>query len=289
MSAAGLATPPAPPSQPDIKMDIINVRLQGAREAINRSRIAFLAATIASLSIFITEWNAYISWYRRFPLRLAFPANPVTEETFKKVLQQYVESRVINISLLGIHVGVSDLAALGTLALFVFVIWLFFSVRRENHAIGTLLVDTVEAPEDLRRYVYYGVASFLIFTTSTSVDEPIATLDREKLRRMRDIPPGFASRLLRRAVESLFLLPALVSLSTIVFDLLSVYVLEAALGYPHAPLRYGGLEPHSRIQLVIMEAIALGFSVPTAYLCVKILSFEVAVSAIIRVYSEKLR
>src|SRR5882672_4407019 len=136
----------------DTKALVLATRLHGSREAITRSRLAFLATTIASISIFIAEWNAYLSWYRRFPLKLEFPKNIVTEEAFRRVIQQYAESRVITISLLGIHIGVSDLAVLGTFALFVCSIWLFFNVRRENHVIGTLLVDTFGEDSDLRRY-----------------------------------------------------------------------------------------------------------------------------------------
>jgi hypothetical protein len=273
----------------DLTTSVLTVRLQGAREAINRTRLAFLIATIASLSIFITEWNAYLSWYRRFPLKEIFPGNPVTDEVIRKVLQQYVESRVITISLLGIHVGVSDLAVLGTLALFVCSIWLFFSIRRENHAIGSLLMDTLEASQEVRKYVYYGISSFLVFATSTYIDDPISTLDKKKREQVLDKPQSFASRFLRFALATLFVLPALISISTIVFDILSVYVLQAAFAYPHEPLGLKVLGIHYSIRLLIMELVGIGFFIPTAYLCAKILRFLDSISRIVREYSQGLQ
>src|SRR6266404_5347203 len=107
------------------EMAVIKVRLKGSIEAVKRARLAFLASTVASLAVFITEWNAYLSWYRRFPLKEKLPDNEVTREAFKYVLQEFVESRVITISLLGIRVGVSDMAVLGSLTLLV------FSIRSE--------------------------------------------------------------------------------------------------------------------------------------------------------------
>jgi len=263
------------------------MRLQGARDAINRSRFAFLAVIIASLSIFIVEWNAYLSWYRRFPLRQAFPKNEVTAEAVRKVLQTYVESRVINISLLGIHIAVSDLAVLGTLALFVFSIWLFFCVRRENHTIGTLLIDTAEENEEVRRFIFYGISPFLIFTTSTSNDAPISSLDKKVLREELEKPQNLPSKLLRYALVGLCLLPALVAISTVIFDVLSVFWIHAAFSdYPHLPLGFGGLARADKIRLIIMDVIGLLLSIPTAYICIKILKFEESLGTILRSYAQ---
>jgi hypothetical protein len=114
----------APPLSSDLELAAINTRIAGCTEAVKRARIAFLASTIASLAIFITEWNAYLSWYRHFPLSQSMPTNEVTREAFKDVLQQFVESRVITVSLLGIRVGVSDMAVLGSLTLLVCTIWI---------------------------------------------------------------------------------------------------------------------------------------------------------------------
>ena len=272
----------------DNKALVIGTRLEGAREAIKRSRLAFLATTIAAISIFTTEWNAYLSWYRRFPLKTAFPNNPVTEDAVRRVIQQYIESRVITISLLGIHIGVSDLAVLGTFALFVCSVWLFFNVRRENHLIGTLLVDTADEDVHLRRYVYYGISSFLVFTTATLSDEPIASLSKKEMEDQKNRPQSLSSKFFRKALSGLFIFPALVAFATIVFDILSLYVFPSVLGFPHDPLGYGALERRWKVQLVIMQVIALGFSMPTAYVCFKIPEFEKSIATLLQKYCHTL-
>ena len=86
---------------------------------------------------------------------------------------------MITVSLLGIHVGVSDMAVLGSLTLLVCSIWLFFTIRRHNHSVGNLLRDTKEIPQQARRFVFYGVSAALVFTTVTSYDEAISSLSGE--------------------------------------------------------------------------------------------------------------
>ncbi len=210
------------------EMAVIKVRLKGSIEAVKRARLAFLASTVASLAVFITEWNAYLSWYRRFPLKEKLPDNEVTREAFKYVLQEFVESRVITISLLGIRVGVSDMAVLGSLTLLVFSIWLFFSIRRHNHATGSLLRDTRNLELSVKRLVYYGVTSFLVFTTVSSYDEAIGTLE--------DMPSTREARLSRGVVTLLFYLPALVIVLTILADVLSM---PLKLCFPILTTRWG--------------------------------------------------
>src|SRR5260370_12604192 len=111
------------------------------------------------------------------------------------------------------------MADLGSLSLLVFSIWLFFSIRRHNHSTGTLLRDTKDLEPVIKRFVYYGVSSFLVFTTITSYDAAIATLEEEPVTR--------EARLSRNIVTILFYLPALVIALTVLADVLSVYVFNA--------------------------------------------------------------
>ena len=104
----------------------IRLRVEGAREATQRARRAFLVSTIASLAIFITVYNTYISWDRRFTFFENFPKSEVTQEVFKQLVRQYADSTAFNVPLLGIHVAVSDLAILGSVALWVLSVWFFF-------------------------------------------------------------------------------------------------------------------------------------------------------------------
>ena len=257
---------------------IIQVRVQGSVEAVKRARFAFLVSTVASLAIFITEWNAYVSWYRHFPLRETFPPNEVTKEAFKYVLQQFVEDRVVTVALLGIRVGVSDMAVLGSLTLLVCSIWLFFSIRRHNHSVGSLLRDTKSLSPIVRRLVYYGVSASLVFTTVTSVDAAISSLESE--------PSGKEAKLTRFVVIVLFYLPAIVIGITIAADVASVLWLPAVFSFPHGPLGFSTSSLKLRVQFVAMELGAMAIGIPTFLLCRRIIDFEQSTATILKEYSQ---
>ena len=260
------------------ELAVVQVRVQGSVEAVKRARFAFLVSTVASLAIFITEWNAYVSWYRHFPLREAFPPNDVTKEAFKYVLQQFVESRVVTVALLGIRVGVSDMAVLGSLTLLVCSIWLFFSIRRHNHSVGSLLRDTKDFPSIIRRLVYYGVSASLVFTTVTSVDAAISSLEAQ--------PSEKEARLTRSVVVVLFYLPAIVIGITIMADLASILWLPAVFSFPHGPLGFSTSSLRVRIQFIAMELGAMAIGIPTFLLCRRIIEFEQSTATILREYSQ---
>jgi len=256
---------------------VLQFRIQGSAEAVKRSRLALLVSTIASLAIFITEWNAYLSWYRHFPLAESFPKNEVTHEAFRNALQQFVESRVITVSLLGIRVGVSDMAVLGSLTLFVCSIWLFLSVRRHNHLVGSLLGDTKDLPLPVRKLVFYGVSAYLLFTTMTQYDAVISTLDEDR-------SPGGTR--LSRLVIALFYLPVVVIAITILADFLSVFFFNAVLSFPHQPLGFASLDLTRKIQFIAMEVIALAIGIPTLFLCRRIIGFERSTANVLREYAK---
>jgi hypothetical protein len=133
-----------------IDRDAIKVRIEATRDATSRSRFALLASTVAALSFLIAEFNAYISWNRDFALadKFARPDTP-TGIAQRRLLDDWVSSSSMNVSLLGIHVNTSDATILGGIALFFLTLWLFYSVRRENRLVGTLLRNTKDANLEL--------------------------------------------------------------------------------------------------------------------------------------------
>lgn len=181
---------------------------------------------IAALAIVITLWNAYVSWDRRFAFQ-PLPDNPTTQALVLRTLQQWADSQVITVSLLGIHIGVSDLAILGTVALLVCSIWLFFCMRRYNHGSGRLLLETQDDERlERRRLVYYGLTSHLVFTTISEDHSAIDTLAQEpRLGGGTAKLNPISGRLLRWATAILFMLPAIASSAVVCFDVLSCYVL----------------------------------------------------------------
>ncbi len=248
----------------DVLLEDIKTRIEAVRDAIKRSRLAFLVCNVGSASVLLAAWNAYFSWYRYFAIKTSFATNPVTEEVQKELLKGWVDSHVITISLLGIRIGVSDLALVGSVALFVVTAWYFYSVRKENHLIGVLLRDTQHTEAQIRRYVYHGVSAYMVFITMTFDDTPI-----------RNLGPGGQQKaifFLRPAMKILHFLPALVIAVLIAMDFLTVWWLPAAFRFPHDPLR-GQLSGPEWLQFGIMEASAFAFLVLTCVLSKRSVEF----------------
>jgi hypothetical protein len=263
-------------SEPDVLLlEDIKTRIEAIRDAIKRSRLAFLILNIASASVLLAAWNAYFSWYRSFALSSAFADNPVTNEAQKELLRGWVESHGISISLLGIRIGVSDLAYVGSIALFVGAAWFFYSARKENHLIGVLLRDTQCTQAELRRLVYHGVSGYMLFITMTLDDTPIRNLAGGGQQK--------AILFLRPAMRVLHFLPALVIAFMVAIDLFTMWWLPAAFRFPHDPLRGRLLYP-DRIQFWVMEATAFGFFLLTYFLSKRSAEFAEATRSILIEY-----
>jgi hypothetical protein len=260
----------------------IRLRVEGAQEATQRARRAFLVCIIASLAIFITIYNTYISWDRRFPLLENFPKNDVTKEVFKQLVRQYADSTAFNVPLLGIHVAVSDLAFLGSLALLILSVWFFFSIRRENHTIVDLLRDTEQAPPDIRWYVFHGIHSFLVFTTLAPGDSPNSTPDPPERRKIDD---------LRWVVTLLIYLPAGV-VAIVLFAIFLAWVwFRSVASYPHdQPLMYMLKDDlRTKLMFYITETLGALMCAGTAYLCYKIDRFQKRTADKLWEYREQIR
>src|SRR5256885_5750853 len=142
----------------------LQIRLESIRDGEARSRLAFIVATVISLSLLIVGWNAYLSWYRtNYALMPDLRGNDLEKYLQKELLSQWVKGRAINVSLLGIQVMISDAHVLGSVALFVTSIWFFLSVRRDNHSIGLLLRETQGAADAQRRLIFREIVSCLVF------------------------------------------------------------------------------------------------------------------------------
>ena len=93
------------------------VRIAAARDAQNRTRLAFLVATIVAVAIGISEFNSSFSWYLWFAQENGFAENQITREVQKDLLQEFVKGNRMTISLLGVNFGMSDAAVIGSIAL----------------------------------------------------------------------------------------------------------------------------------------------------------------------------
>ena len=253
----------------------IQTRLQAVKEAQTRTRLAFLASTIASLSVLIAGWNAYFSWTRAFMLSNEFSKNGFTEAIQRETIKELLEAQVISISLLGVHLRVDDFAVLGSVAMMVFSTWMFYCIRRENHNLGTLLRDTQSDALEVRQWVYYGIASSTVFTTITHQDRPIRDLSKGPVQEKSVL-------FLRPLLTVLWFLPALAIISIFAMDLYSLYA-PTYYAIPHTPLRYA--KSFNAVKFYLWETPLLVCGLPTIALCWKVKQFSQATSHVLKRYS----
>jgi hypothetical protein len=177
--------------EPSSSLDpALQLRLEASRVAQERTRLAFFAATIIALMMVTGAWNPYLSFYRdvAYDFSNLAEAEPKTEvepkgnnrqgtQTLQKeLLAAWLRNRMINVSVLGINVGVDDASTVGAVALIIALIWFYFVIRRENHTIGRLLIDYRDSPKPIRWLIFHGINSYTVFSNVGQSDEPIGSI-----------------------------------------------------------------------------------------------------------------
>ena len=255
-------------------------RIEGAQEAIKRARLVFLILSIVSLAIIISDWNAYFSWDRGFATRVEHhwaKNDEVTQFAQQRLVDGWVHNQTIDAPLLGIHIGVSDVAPLGGIALFILSIWFFLSARRENHTIGLLLRDTRKEMEDVRVTIFHSILSHLVFLTIRPTDDPIDSLEESASTRGHSV-------VLRTIIKALFYLPVLAILAAFTCDLLSIFFFDAPFREGHQPLDVADIGASEWTLWGAAEGFTLILAVGTAVLSRRSLRFIEATSKILREY-----
>ncbi len=274
------------------ELTALKFRIEGTREAQRRSRIAFLVSTIVSLSIIVVCWNAYGSWYRAFALKKTFSTNEVVRYNQEALLQEWIKTRGIDIPLLGIRAGASDVGLLGSISLLVISLWFFYSMRRENHTIALLLIETKDKCKEIREVVYHGIIDYLVFTSLTKHDDPISDLYGSP-RRQRRVP------FVRPALRILIYLPVISLSCVILFDLLTIKYIDSPFRDPPttlagqvAPSKSSGStieashEPGETTKAAVIIGFALVLTTMVGSLCSRIVKYEVATARIPKTYQK---
>jgi hypothetical protein len=199
-----------------VDVDFFKMRIESIRDASARSRWVFAVATVASLAQIGATWNGSASWLRHFALG-AFADDPVVVELQKNLLRGWVESLFISVPLLGIRFTNSDASIIGSVALTIISIWLFYAMRRENHLIGQAIRDAADEPQEIKAFVYYGVSGTQVFATLSGNDAPFRSVRESNRRTVFGI---------RRLSRALVYLPALAIGLIIVSDVASLFWLE---------------------------------------------------------------
>jgi hypothetical protein len=259
-------------------------RIDGAKEAIKRSRSVFLILTIVSVALLIAAWNAYFSWTREIPLRLhSFPTDEVAAHAQRHLIDEWVSSQMIGIPLLGIRVGVGDAAPLGGLSVLILTIWFYFATRLENRAIGELLIDTLDETTEVKSRIFHSISSYLVFITIATSDLPISSLRAPA----QTLKPFGA---LRAMVKILAFLAPFAILVIVACDTATIFWLKSPYRAGHLPLiKQGDISLYSWVEWGSIELIALTFAGFAAFLCVKSLGFTHATANILDEYSKLVR
>src|ERR1051326_7165944 len=279
----------------NIELLTVQLRLEGVRQAISRARFTFVVSVVASVAIFVTTWNAYVSQDREFALQthwshdrqftppmqqkrleedtsdLRSPAlagaTQVTDYAQQQLVSEWVKNQVISVGLLGIRVSVGDLPELGSLTIFIMAVWLFYSVNREKRAIGTLLDHAGKFDSwDERYMVYEGIVNHLIFIDFKQDNRSYSDLAGQAEEDIRQ--PTTVSRL----VKLLFILPPLSVLFAIVMDVLTLRYFDAPFRPSHLPL-WNILEWSDLLQVAALDGVAIILLVVTTWLWARIIRY----------------
>lgn len=257
--------------------DSINLRIEAVSQSLKRARLSFLVATFVSLTVIIAVWNCYLSWYRGFVMPEKFGKGEVITYAQQQLVTEWVKSQTINIQPLGITVGIADAAALATISLIIIIIWVFYNTKNENYCIASLLRNTKDITDiSLRKKIYHGIISNLVFLDIYNGDEPIKDLT--------DMPPTTHKIFVRSTIKFLTILPAITIFIVILFDLLSVTYLPSAYRTNHPPL-WNELTSTEWLWLFIFDGSALILGLFALSLCKHILDYEKATAKIIMDYS----
>lgn len=256
------------------------LRIQAAEDSLKRSRLAFFTTTVVSLAVLFAGWNAYVSWYRGFVTHDKFSDNPVTAHAQKELISEWVKSHTISVALLGIRVGVSDAAPLASFTLLITTIWFFYCVRRENHSIGTLLIESKNEDIHTKEMIFHGIASQLVFIDLSGNDEPISRLSYDPTDGPHSVP------FVRGMLRFLAFLPAMTIFFVIIMDILSIVYLRSVFrDPPHTPLlQHMGLDDWIWISLFECAALAIGVS--ATFLTARTLAFESGTARVLKEYRE---
>ncbi len=201
--------------------------VDACRDSMRRCRWILSAVSIASLAVFVTCWNVYFSWLRSIVMKNEWGKPETVAESQKRLLDMWVDSGYLSVPIIGVKLHISDAAFLGSIALAILTLWLFYAMRRQNHLIGRSLRMATRSSEDVRLFIYYGLTSYNIFTTITTSDFAISTIDYKD-----DQSKVFG---VRAAFNGLFYLPALSILFIIFCDVCSVTWLASAFRSDHSP------------------------------------------------------
>ncbi|MDQ1593283.1 MAG: hypothetical protein QOG71_3910 [Pyrinomonadaceae bacterium] len=187
----------------------LSILLDAGKTAVQRARYVFITIIIAGTLLLTAQFNATLPWIR----------NMLHRENVKSDVKglardiSFKELSVVQVPLLGVKFSVYDLSVVGTAAMAVLSVWFFYAVRREHYVVATIKAEADEAIEqkdtDRAVYLYYGIAHYFVYTTTT-----------QQLTPANQKPQAVA----RRAVVILEHMPVWVPAIVVLVDLGTLFV-----------------------------------------------------------------
>lgn len=241
--------------------EFAKILIDGAEKCISRSHWIYLTNIILFFSAITLCWNLYLSWVTNF--YSSIKTMDISKLTIpqSELLRLWTKSTYIELPIINVPIQISDAAVIISLAFFILVIWLFFSVRRENHVVGKSLMLAVSenASNELKKQIYYGITFSNLFSSISDRDDPITSLTYKE-------PETKARRSVRPLIKFVFFAPALCIFLIITFDILSLFAIESSFRSPYLDSLINELKFGDIFKIVIMEFVALVFGVSCIFL-----------------------
>ena len=232
----------------------LEARLNGIISSQSRARISFFILLYASGAVLFGLWNMYLSWERQWAEITEDPVGWGKEKLLQEQIGSWLEGQSIGISAIGLKISVSDINVLGAFLLFLLSYYFCLCMRRENHDIGSLLIDTKDCNQEIKHHILAVTKSGMILSPSSQNDSPYSDLnsDRIKKRIFFSRPVG----------EILVYLPVIAILVTIYSDIyFSLFYKSPWRNNPSSV--WSELNATYRTQIVLCDVIGLIFCIVT--------------------------
>ena len=168
-----------------------SIILDAIKDAQSRSRLATIANMFLAFAVFLACWNAYFSWNRYLVISWKDAHKDEATADLREMLQQeWMKSRTISLSPLGIQIGVHDIAPIGGAIMLTGAIWHLLVIRRE-HVVIREAVRSGNDPENVRIAVYH--YSLFLDDVDTSRVSKLSHFAFRKLKELVCYAPFFAA------------------------------------------------------------------------------------------------
>ena len=187
----------------------LEILLDAGKTAVQRARYVFIIIIVAGTLLLTAQFNSTIPWVRNMLDR-----DNVKDEV-KSIARElkFKELSIVHVPLLGIEFSVYDLSVVGTATMAILSVWFFYALRREHYVVVAIKGEADKALEekDSNRavYLYYGIAHYFVYTTTS-----------QQLKPAGKKPQAVA----RRSVELLEYMPVWVPLVVVLVDLGTLFV-----------------------------------------------------------------